>query len=242
MYNIVRDNQGGIQIVNGDELGLSMYNTISHNLIYDNQGYGVRLLTLTENNSVLCNSFKDNKLGGSQANDDGTDNDFMNNHWADWMGVGSYPIDGLTGNHDPSPLTNPYHLSAPVITSPTSGTLTLTDNVTIQWTASTDTYAHSMTYSVYYSTDDGTTWIEVVSGLNTTNYTWDLTNIADETIVLIKVQTTDSVGFNSFSVTTSTFIIENPLLISTSTPSWNVLLLLLSLFIMLLLRPRKKKT
>lgn len=88
--------------------------------------------------------------------------------------------------------------------------------------------------------------------------------VSPRTTVMIKVQALDSVGFTSDSVTESTFTIENPLLINTTTaptttttaatpttttptvssitPSWNILFLLLFLFVMVPLRLHKKKT
>ena len=70
----------------------------------------------------------------------------------------------------------------------------------IKWTASTDDFGHSITYSVYYSTDNGDSWITLASGLTALTFTWDITSLYDGTIVLLKVQSTDNVGFSSYSV------------------------------------------
>ena len=213
--NIVRDNGVGITIVNGDELGDSRYNTISQNLIYDNQGYGVVLMSMSGQNQIKTNDFHENNAGESQATDGGSYNVFSSNYWNDWTGTGLYAIHGSVGNADTSPSVNSHHLSAPVITAPTS--VTLKDSVTLQWTASTDTFGHSFTYSVYYSTDGGSSWIKIASDWNTLSHTWDVTSLYDGTTVLLKVEVIDSIGYRSYSISTNEYKIDNPGLISTTT-------------------------
>ena len=251
--NTVNNNSPrGIPILN------SKSNIFSNNVIFGNAEWGISFEPGADDNIVQFNDFSRNSGGNPpQALDQGINNTFSSNYWSDWTGIGSYAIAGEALNQDLSPLTNPYHLSAPVITAPTSATPTLKDSVTIQWTASNDVFGHSLTYAVFYSIDNGVTWIKIKSGMFTTNYLWDLTSIYDGTTVRIKVQATDSVGFNSFSVSPSTFTIENPLLTSTTTtkpittttttvptvtPGWNVLFILLYLFVILLFRHRKKKS
>ncbi|MFW9780304.1 MAG: BMP family ABC transporter substrate-binding protein [Candidatus Heimdallarchaeota archaeon] len=227
---------------NGAGIGFqtnSTNNEIQENLLLDNNGLGI-YFSSSDNNRIRFNDFS-----SDSASDDSSNNVFEKNYWSDWTRTGPYPIGGSTGNQDTSRLTNPYHLSAPVITAPTGGTLTLKDEVTIEWTASSDTFGHSLAYSVLYSTDSGATWIEIASGMASLHYTWDLTAISNGTIILLKVQATDSIGFISETLSSSPFTIKTPLLTGTTTTTaissgWHVLMGLLGVLAMLLLRQRKK--
>jgi parallel beta-helix repeat protein len=245
--NIVYDNSPrGIPVTN------STYNVFTKNLIHFNDEWGISFEPGADDNKVQFNDFSMNSHIGCacepQALDQGINNFFSNNYWSDWTGIGSYTIAG--DHQDVSPLTNPYHLSPPVITAPTSATTTLKDSVTIQWTASIDLYGHFITYTVSYSTNDGTTWVTLISGLTTTNYVWDLTNIKHGLIVLLKVQATDEGGFNSYSISTSSFTIDNPSSTTTTTttattriaPGWDILLLILSLLVLVPLSHWKRKS
>jgi basic membrane protein A len=228
---------------NGAGIGFqsnSTNNNIQENLLYNN---GVGLYFSSSNS----NTIRFNDFSGNTAADYSLNNVFEKNYWSDWTGTGSYSFEG---NDDSSPLTNPYHLTPPSITAPTSATTTLMDSVTIQWTTSTDLFGHSITYSVSYSTDDGTTWIALISGLTTTNYVWDLTNIKHGLIVLLKVHATDEVGFISYSISASSFTIDNPTSAPTTpttttttkiTPAWTIHLVLLSFFLILPLKWIKRE-
>ncbi|MFX0184809.1 MAG: right-handed parallel beta-helix repeat-containing protein [Candidatus Hodarchaeota archaeon] len=221
-------------------------NIISYNLIFNNDLAGISIGPASDSNVIHYNDFSGNNPGGTQADDQSINNVFAYNYWSDWDGTGSYSFEG---NDDASPQTNPNHLSAPIITAPTSTLIILKDSVTIQWEASSDTFGHPLTYSVFYSTNDGTTWNKILSGLTGTSYNWDLSAIFNGTEVLLKIETEDSLGFISVSVSDSTFIIENPELISTTTTTttkgtagWNVLLLILSLIVILPLSHRRRNS
>jgi parallel beta-helix repeat protein len=216
--NIVHNCYQGINpFGHGINLGDSNHNNISNNVIYNCQVYGIAIggfKPLTNYNTITNNDLSGNcqdedYYGEPQANDDGSDNIFVNNYWSDWTGTGSYTIFGDAGNQDPSPLTNPYHLSAPDITAPTSDTPTLKDSVIIKWTASTDLFGHTITYSVLYSPNDGINWTLLTSGLIITSYTLDTTIITDGTSILLKVQAIDSIGFIAQSTSNETFLILN---------------------------------
>jgi parallel beta-helix repeat protein len=225
----------------GIRLGASTKNYISHNLIYINDKSGIYLEPGFNNNKIEMNDLNANNAGGRQAYDDGFNNIFTNNYWSDWTGTGTYSIDGSAGNQDPSPLTNPFHLSPPVITAPKSATPTLKDNVTIQWTSSTDSFGHAITYIVFYSDDDGNSWDQLVSGLTSTSYTWNLSSISNGTQVLLKVQAVDSIGFKSYSISPSKFTIETTPTTTRGAAGWNILLLILSLIVLVPLSYRTRK-
>jgi parallel beta-helix repeat protein len=229
--NIVHDNINGI-ITSGqakdnrisrnffykNEAGISLSSDsheISFNLFYDNNEQGIRIENDANDNRIFGNDFTNNH---PQASDKGSNNSFEGNYWSDWSGIGTYKIDGEAGNEDSSPLLNAHHMTAPEILAPTNETSNvLKDNVTIQWIAVSDQYDHSITYSVYYSTDGGSSWTEISSGLINTDYTWDLSTIYDGTEVLLKVQAIDNLGFRASFISQSVFTIENPSLTKTTT-------------------------
>ena len=79
-----------------------------------------------------------------------------------------------------------HFLTVPNIITPNGGE-TLVGTIPIQWTASSDSHNHIITYSVYYSADGGGNWILLVSALTVTNYAWDTTEVENGVIYLIKV-------------------------------------------------------
>ncbi|MFX0122589.1 MAG: NosD domain-containing protein [Candidatus Hodarchaeota archaeon] len=191
-------------------------NHVSNNLIFGNEGVGLSIGSASDSNTIISNDFSDNNIN---CIDDGANNDFTKNYWDDWTGKGSYSIKGSAGSEDMSPLENLYHMTSPTIITPTSATQTLENEVTIQWTASTDLFDHIISYAVFYSTDEGDTWNEIVSDLSKTDYVWDLSNIYDGTVVYIMIEATDDIGFHSSSVSSSSFTITNPSLIPPITTS-----------------------
>ncbi|MFX1535481.1 MAG: nitrous oxide reductase family maturation protein NosD [Promethearchaeota archaeon] len=92
---------------------------VSRNIFYDNN-LGIESHISTFNNQIQENDFIGNSFSflTSQASDDGTNNTFENNYWADWAqpdgnndGIVDYPyhIDGKAHNSDLFPQNSPYH-------------------------------------------------------------------------------------------------------------------------------------
>ncbi|MFX0050840.1 MAG: BMP family ABC transporter substrate-binding protein [Candidatus Hermodarchaeota archaeon] len=235
-------------IMDGISLIASIDNSISNNLILENNGFGISLGTDTINTIVEYNDFLNNNPGSHQALDDGSNNIFRSNYWDDRDEGDPYSIEGSVENEDSTPLMNPYHLSEPTFYYPTSAVSTLMDTVEIQWKVSTDTFDHSVTYSVLYSVDSGSTWTTIASGLTETSYDWDVTALYNGTEILLRVKAEDDLGFISVIVS-DTFVIDNPNLISTTTttktngitPAWPIHIILLSLGAILALRRIRRK-
>ena len=112
--------------------------------------------------------------------------------------------------------------SIPVITFPDGGE-TLSGVITLQWTAVIDSYSHSVTYSVYYSSNAGATWILLETGITSTSYNWDTTTIPDGLSYLIKVVATCSRGLTAEDLSGGTFAIQNALSTITSQMSSSVI-------------------
>ncbi|MHA2247163.1 MAG: right-handed parallel beta-helix repeat-containing protein [Candidatus Hodarchaeales archaeon] len=102
-----------------------------------------------------------------------------------------------------------HTLSVPTLSSPNGGE-TLLGTTTIQWATSNDSLGHTVTYTLSYSADGGSTWIILESGLTTTSYDWDTTTVIDGTNYLIQVNATCSEGLWQADTSDSAFIIDNP--------------------------------
>ncbi|MHA2246648.1 MAG: right-handed parallel beta-helix repeat-containing protein [Candidatus Hodarchaeales archaeon] len=232
-YNVIFNN-----IYHGVGLFGSHNNTVYHNIIFNNEIYGTRIgqgaVGIANYNNVTMNDYSQNNMLGTgvQVNDEGSfTNIFSQNYYSDWTGTGSYTVSGPAQSKDLSPAENPHHLTAPVITYPTSEIQVLKDSVIINWIASSDTVDHSINYTIFYSTNGGTTWIELISGWTMTSYSGDLSTLNDGTIH-IKVQAMDSVGFHCYSNPTSftihstspTVTIDSPMAKTYTTSTINVML------------------
>ncbi len=116
-------------IIHSDDHGLfivsSPFSTVTHNIISDSGAYGISAFTsncsfigntirnshsfgvevVGSGNVVSGNLFSNNTL--SNANDRGRDNTWEGNYWDDYIGLGSYSVDGTAGSEDPHPQGYP---------------------------------------------------------------------------------------------------------------------------------------
>jgi parallel beta-helix repeat protein len=102
---------------NGILLQDSSNTSVSHNVIYNDDIYGVSISSFSVNNSIDWNDFIGNNIGGtSQINDDGLENQFTNNFLVDHDNTDNdennvsdhpYNIDGEAGSIDYSPNSLP---------------------------------------------------------------------------------------------------------------------------------------
>ncbi|MFW9855006.1 MAG: nitrous oxide reductase family maturation protein NosD [Candidatus Thorarchaeota archaeon] len=118
--NTIRDNLAGIKVTSGDGFSFSRNITISRNLIFHNQGYGMILEQFSKDILILGNNFiKNNQNKNSQAFDGGENNTFAYNYWNEWTKPDynqdgfvdlPYNIDGSTNNQDGfSWASPPFH-------------------------------------------------------------------------------------------------------------------------------------
>ncbi|MHA2295581.1 MAG: right-handed parallel beta-helix repeat-containing protein [Candidatus Hodarchaeales archaeon] len=178
-------------------------NTILANTFSNNNQKGIYIAQNSNNNVVKWNNFIGNGGILAQASDIGSWNVFTSNYWDDFIGTDAdadgffddpYDIDGSSNNQDVHPLSSVHSLRPIAFTYP-NGEEILEGTVTIQWTSTTDSYNHTMTYSVYYSADEGMSWILITSGLTTTSHDWDTNTISvGSSSYLIKVVASCSEG------------------------------------------------
>ncbi len=172
-------------------------------------------------------------------------------------------------NTDTQPLTAPInpspidYVSRPVILSPKAETV-VNGTITIQWTASFDYSGHPVTYSVFYKDDDTVhPWIELESGLSSPSIDWDTTtSVYNNDQHYLKIVATCSQGISIIVITNWSFTIRNELSTTTATttttlseestaekpllpflsPSYSIMVLLLSLITVMIIRRIREKS
>ncbi|MCE7735416.1 MAG: hypothetical protein GPJ54_11095 [Candidatus Heimdallarchaeota archaeon] len=177
---------------------------ITRNTIYANTESGITLHA--NNNIITLNDFHQETI---QIIDQGTANLIHYNYYHDWSDTPTYFISGSANNQDISPQDNPNHMSSLSMTIDDGGTSDLTGNVGITWNAIDDSFDHPITYSVSYSSDSGTSWTFLESGLNTLNYELDTTAIFEGSAILLRIEAIDEIGFTSTVISTGSYNIDN---------------------------------
>ncbi|MFW9928837.1 MAG: right-handed parallel beta-helix repeat-containing protein, partial [Candidatus Thorarchaeota archaeon] len=199
----------------------SANNTFSTNII--SSSYSAILINSGEDNKVQNNDFLESSSGTLRATDNGITNIFDYNFWSTWTSPDTSPVDGIvdlpynllgtSGNSDLHPRTTPirapaHSLTAPLILSPNGGE-TINQSTTIQWTASIDSWYHTVYYDLYYSDDSGNSWYLITSGFTGTSYLWDTTALANGQNYLIRVDATDNLGLSGSDVSDNVFTVDN---------------------------------
>ncbi|MFQ5977260.1 MAG: S8 family serine peptidase [Candidatus Heimdallarchaeota archaeon] len=105
-------------------------------------------------------------------------------------------------------LSPPHSLSSPTVLTPNGGE-SINRTYIANWSASTDSEPHLVTYAVYYSTDGGSSWTQLVTGLADSSYPWNTTLLGDGTNFLLNVTATCSLGLIASDVSDSMFTIQN---------------------------------
>ena len=207
-----------------DPLILCQQNDILNNTVLNNSEYGIYCDFGVINTLIKWNTFIMNNWNGSaQALDNGTNNVFQSNFWDDWTGPDvepdgivddSYPLKGPSNSSDPFPLTKPinptifHFLSRPRVISP-NGEEVLGGIINVEWSSVYDSQGFLITYSLYYSSDDGGLWTYLII-TSETHYSWNTYPLLNGSEYLIKVIANNSHGFWTKDVSDSSFSLENP--------------------------------
>ncbi|GAG43642.1 unnamed protein product, partial [marine sediment metagenome] len=165
--NYFRINSHGIRF---HQLGNE--NNICNNTIIKTIFYGLYLNTSTANSTIQWNTFiGNNKDFGTHIYDNGSLNHIIYNYYDDWAAPDDnldgyvdfpYMIDGEIGNFDPLPLADPvtivyeHYLTKVKVLYPNGGE-SFNDSVLIQWTEAIDSWDYNVSYTLYYSSNGGST-------------------------------------------------------------------------------------
>jgi hypothetical protein len=175
--------------------------------------FGARIMSDEWNLSE--NNFLENGIHGVYTNQlgvFGVGHQFSHNYWSDWTApdgnddqIVDIPYAIGPGYEDPNPHTHAYidtriHVvTRPMLIYPNStinGT-TFWGSMNLVWGPSSDTFGHSITYSVYISQRETGPWEEVVSGISVTSFEWNTTTVANDSIFFVKVVAMCSEGHTS---------------------------------------------
>ncbi|MFX0050511.1 MAG: NosD domain-containing protein [Candidatus Hermodarchaeota archaeon] len=211
---------------NGIVVGSQSHNnSIINNVICDTN-ISLILGNTSQNNLIMLNDFKNN----ASLLDFGYDNSITNNYWFEWANYESIPLPV-----DSDPQSSPNHLIKPVLLYPNGGETVRDTTLVISWLPALDTFGHGITYSVYYSSDNGSSWTLLKEDFTDTSFKWDVSGITFGFTFLIKVVSFDSEGFFSLDISNSPFSIQSPLppLSALHFGFFLLLIILLSLFILI---------
>ena len=101
-----------------------------------------------------------------------------------------------------------HALSQLTVISP-NGSETVKGIITITWSEVTDNMNHEVTYSVFYSTNNGSKWILISANITATSLSWDTNNADNGPNNLIKVVASCSEGLTTEDVSDRIFTINN---------------------------------
>ncbi|MHA2339234.1 MAG: right-handed parallel beta-helix repeat-containing protein, partial [Candidatus Hodarchaeales archaeon] len=212
--NVVHNNIVGSDSDYGIVITDSQNNLIIENVVYNTKISGIWIEKdfvfayedeISSNNEIRRNDFLNN--GDFEVVDDGVENIFKQNYWGDRTGYGPYTINGSAGSQDFDPIDNPFHVSIPNIVSYPLGFIHQYNQINIEWESSTDSFKHPISYSIFYSIDNGDSWIKLESNIKTTSVAFDADFFLKDIDILLKVQAIDSFGYTSESISDSTFYI-----------------------------------
>ena len=227
-------------IYNNAESGASVYaqnSSIMKNTFYNNSFYGLAIAKDSLNSSIIENNFiaNDEKNPGPyQISDVTNSSQYRSNYYSDYTGP-DVDNDGIVDTpfqiiengpfFDQYPKTTAYLTPRiHILTKPNIYSLfekrEFSGTLTIAWGKSSDTFNHSISYTLYIS-NDNKTWNELAENINSTSFLLDTTKLTDYKDYYIKIVATDSVIFSNFEFADSYFRVNNqpPSDNSTSTTS-----------------------
>ncbi|MBI5573259.1 MAG: lamin tail domain-containing protein [Elusimicrobia bacterium] len=98
--------------------------------------------------------------------------------------------------------------TAPTVTAPNGGEKwkALSTTHTITWTAATDAEGDTLTYQIDYSSNNGTNWTSVASGLTGTSYNWTVPNTPSANC-LVRIRAYDGALYGGYDQSNAVFTI-----------------------------------
>ncbi|MFX0090166.1 MAG: SBBP repeat-containing protein, partial [Candidatus Hodarchaeota archaeon] len=102
-------------------------------------------------------------------------------------------------------------LPSPSLIFPNGGEV-LNDTVLVQWTAVNVSLEYSVTYTLSYSPDNGTSWVVLATNLTYSSYVWDTSTVGNGEHYLLKVVANIATDLTSTDTSDSTFVVSNSIL------------------------------
>ncbi len=231
--NFINNNtHHGINLVNSENL------LVTNNTLTNNDQYAMFLSYTSV--KVFYNNFINNgnpefyqsTWANSQASDGHLGNLYFYNYWSEWItpdidadGIvdNPYILDGSGEIQDNHPLVSPVSVQGHLLLPPTiiypNGGENLYNTVILYWNSAIDISDHPISYSVYYSPDNGNNWELIASNLISTSFSWDTSSLPPLTTYLIKVVAQCSEGLTTEDISDGTFRIVNFITESSSSSS-----------------------
>ncbi|MHA1909334.1 MAG: right-handed parallel beta-helix repeat-containing protein [Candidatus Thorarchaeota archaeon] len=216
--NTIFDNIGaGITLI-----GYTPGTNITDNTFYQNGLHGLRIMV--NGTQILRNNFINNELhvpGASHISDFETNSNYSENYFNEWTypdedrdGVVDIPYSIYSTLKDEHPQISAYPnhrihiLTEPNPIYPDRGFISIlfTGTLNVTWGQSSDTVEHDITYSLTYSTNETTTWTEIVSELSITEYQFNASILPENKICNLKViascseMTSESIFESNFTI------------------------------------------
>ena len=103
----------------------------------------------------------------------------------------------------------PHTISKPDIISPLPGEISESP-VLIKWSSSVESWGFLVKYSLYYSTDNGTSWDLIVKDTYFTNYSWGINQSIDRFFLKVTAFSQGGIGNETISGPYTFQIKESP--------------------------------
>ncbi|PWI47172.1 hypothetical protein CEE45_13225 [Candidatus Heimdallarchaeota archaeon B3_Heim] len=196
----------------------SNLNRIYNNVFYDPDRDEISLNSNVSDNNISQNDFH-NSFNGGEISDHGERNIFSFNYISNWTspdananGIVDIPfsISGSAYNQDTSPRVSPlHHVLMPLILYSPMGKEIFSKEITIRWEPSFDTFRHDIAYSLYYSSDRGTSWNSISDQIMSNTYLWNISSLINGQNYMIKVVASCSEELNIETISNNPFTIMN---------------------------------
>jgi len=214
-------------IFNNMDAGIGLDSAINvqifYNTIYNNTLWGIRVAEPCVLINVTINNIIENYAHTTSPQADCQTQGclFYENFWSDWTapdtdknGIvdNSYVISEIYADSFPLtqvyPFTKLHILTKPNIYYPSTENI-ISGEIEIIWGIASDTLDHSVIYSVFYSSNNGTSWNEIILNYLSTSLNWDTKNVPNGDHYLIKVVAIGGCGLISYDTSNVPFAIMN---------------------------------
>ena len=117
--------------------------------------------------------------------------------------------DGLVAEHTTNAEyeVKSHTLSTPTVLTPNGGE-TISGEYEITWTDSVESWGLIVSYDVFYSTDAGETWTEIINTYDDSSITWDFRGLPETDQYLIRVVARGPSGLTAEDVSDSVFSVR----------------------------------